>query len=72
VDIQLLDEDVTMPNRLMIGPDTWREYFKPSLARVINLAREESPNLLVCYHCDGNLTRLIPDLVEIGVNVRMK
>ena len=57
----------------MIGPDTWREYFKPSLARVINLAREESPNLLeVLNHCDGNLTRLIPDLVEIGVNVRMK
>ena len=67
--ILLLDEDVTMPNRLMIGPETWREYFKPRKARVINPAREESPNLLVFYHCDGNLTRFIPDLVEIGVNV---
>jgi len=69
VDILLLDDDVAMPNRLMIGPDTWREYFKPRLAKVINLAREESPNLLVFYHCDGNFTRLLPDLVDIGVNV---
>ena len=69
VDILLLDDDVAMPNRLMIGPKTWREYFKPRLANVINLAREESPNLLIFYHCDGNFTGLIPDLVDIGVNV---
>jgi uroporphyrinogen decarboxylase len=69
VDILLLDDDVAMPNRLMIGPDTWRRYFKPRLTKVINLAREESPDLLVFYHCDGNFTRLIPDLIDIGVNV---
>jgi uroporphyrinogen decarboxylase len=69
VDILLLDDDVAMPNRLMIGPKTWREYFKPRLSRVINLAREESNELLVFYHCDGNFTGLIPDLVDIGVNV---
>jgi len=71
VDILLLDDDVAMAmaNRLMIGADTWREYFKPRLARVIHPAREESPNLLVFYHCDGNFTGLIPDLVNIGVNV---
>ena len=72
VDILLLDDDVAMPNRLMIGPKTWREYFKPRLAKVINLARKDSPNLLMFHHCDGNFTRIIPDLVEIGVNVRMK
>jgi uroporphyrinogen decarboxylase len=69
VDILLLDDDVAMPNRLMIGPATWREYFKPRLDKVIHLAREESPDLLVFYHCDGNFTGLISDLVDIGVNV---
>jgi uroporphyrinogen decarboxylase len=69
VDILLLDDDVAMPTGLMIGPNTWREYFKPRLARAINLAREESPELLVFYHSDGNFTQLIPDLVDIGVNV---
>ena len=69
VDILLLDDDVAMPNRLMVGPATWREYFKPRLARAIKIAREESPELLVFYHSDGNFTELIPDLVDIGINV---
>jgi uroporphyrinogen decarboxylase len=40
-----------------------------NLTRVINIAREESPELLIFYHCDGDFTQLIPDLVDIGVNV---
>ena len=58
-----------MPTGLMIGPVTWRRYFKDRLARVIEIARKESPELLIFYHCDGDFTRLIPDLAEIGVNV---
>jgi uroporphyrinogen decarboxylase len=69
VDILLLDDDVAMPTGLMIGPATWRRYFKGRMANVINIAREESPDLLIFYHCDGDFTRLIPDLVDIGVNV---
>jgi uroporphyrinogen decarboxylase len=69
VDILLLDDDVAMPTGLMIGPAAWRRYFKDRMARVINIAREELPDLLIFYHCDGDFTRLIPDLVEIGVNV---
>ncbi|UCD82791.1 MAG: hypothetical protein JSW26_15565 [Desulfobacterales bacterium] len=69
VDILLLDDDVAMPTGLMIGPATWRRYFKARLVGAIEIARKESPELLVFYHCDGDFTRLIPDLVEIGVNV---
>ena len=69
IDILLLDDDVAMPTGLMIGPATWRQYFKGRLARVINIAREVSPDLLIFYHCDGDFTQLVPDLVDIGVNV---
>jgi uroporphyrinogen decarboxylase len=69
VDILLLDDDVAMPTHLMISPATWREFFKPRLQDVIHAAREEAPDLLVFYHSDGNFTDLIPDLIEIGVNV---
>ena len=69
VDILLLDDDVAMPTGLMISPATWRHHFKNRMARVINMAREESPDLLVFYHSDGDFTQLIPDLVDIGVNV---
>lgn len=69
VDVLLLDDDVAMPTGLMISPATWREFFGPRLADVIRLAREASPDLLVFYHSDGDFTRLIPDLLAIGVNV---
>ncbi len=68
VDILLLDDDVAMPTGLMISPALWREMFGGRLANVIQLAREAAPELLVFYHSDGDFTRLIPDLVEIGVN----
>ncbi|MBT3227139.1 MAG: hypothetical protein HOK67_03290 [Deltaproteobacteria bacterium] len=69
VDVLILDDDVASPTQLMISPSMWREFFKSRMAKVIRLAREESPELLVFYHCDGNFTELIPDLIEIGVNV---
>jgi uroporphyrinogen decarboxylase len=68
-DVLLLDDDVAMPTDLIIGLATWREFFKPRLADIIRRAREAAPDLLVFYHSDGNFSRLIPDLVEIGVNV---
>ncbi len=69
VDILILDDDVAGPTDLIMSPAMWREFFKPRMAEAIRLAREESPEILVFYHCDGNFTRLIPDLIEIGVNV---
>jgi uroporphyrinogen decarboxylase len=69
VDILLLDDDVAMPTQLMISPAMWREFFKPRLTDAINIAREEAPELLVFYHSDGNFTQLIPELVDIGINV---
>ncbi|MFZ7126164.1 MAG: uroporphyrinogen decarboxylase family protein [Desulfobacterales bacterium] len=69
IDILLLDDDIAMPTGLIISPATWREFFKPRLRRAIRAAREISPETLIFYHSDGDFTRLIPDLLEIGVNV---
>lgn len=69
IDILLLDDDVAMPTGMIIGPAMWRAFFKPRLADAIRLAREASPDLLVFYHSDGDFTAIVPDLIEIGVNV---
>lgn len=69
VDILLLDDDVALPNRMMISPAMWRAYLKPRLRDIIGAAREVSRDLLVFYHSDGNFTAIVPELVEIGVNV---
>lgn len=67
VDVLSLDDDVGMPGTMMIGPDTWRTFFKARFKSIIDAARAENPSLLVLYHSDGFFTPIIPDLIEIGV-----
>lgn len=66
-DVLALDDDVGMPGTMMISPATWREFFKPRLADVIQAARAIKPDLRVLYHSDGYFEPIIGDLMEIGV-----
>lgn len=68
VDVLLLDDDVAMASGMIIGPATWREFFKPRLVEIIRAARSVAPDLIVFYHSDGDFSSILPDLVEIGVN----
>ena len=69
VDVLLLDDDVAECSGLLFSPAMWRRFFKPRLARIVEAARAASPDLLVFYHCDGDFTALLPDLVEVGIDV---
>ena len=68
VDVLALDDDVGMPGTMMIGPHTWREFFKPRLAGIIQAAQAIKPDLRVLYHSDGYFEPIIGDLMGIGVN----
>jgi uroporphyrinogen decarboxylase len=68
VDVLALDDDVGMPGTMMIGPHTWRDFFKGRLARIIDVARAIQPGLPVIYHSDGFFEPIIGDLMDIGVN----
>ncbi|MCL5735596.1 MAG: hypothetical protein M1274_08445 [Actinobacteria bacterium] len=68
VDVLVLDDDVAYNGGLLIGPVTWRRFFKPRLAGIIESARAIAPEILVLYHSDGDFTKLLPELVEVGVN----
>lgn len=69
VDILCLDDDVGDPRSMIISPEIWREFLKPRMAKVIELARDVKPNILIFYHSDGYIKQIIPDLIEIGVDV---
>lgn len=67
VDVLALDDDVGMPGTMMIGPSTWREFFRPRLAGIIEAARAAKPDIRVIYHSDGYIEPIIGDLLELGV-----
>jgi len=60
-------DDVVTQNSLMISPKHWRKLVKPHHQRIIDLIH--SYNKPVMYHCDGAIAPLIPELIEIGVDV---
>jgi len=67
VDVLALDDDVGMPGTMIISPATWREFFGPRLARIMEAARAVKPDIRVIYHSDGHIEPILDDLVEIGV-----
>jgi uroporphyrinogen decarboxylase len=68
VDVLALDDDVGMPQTMMIGPAHWREFFKPRLAAIIQAAQDTKPDLRILFHSDGYFEPIIADLIDIGVN----
>lgn len=68
-DIIKLGDDVSTQLDMMMSPEMWRKYLKYRLRKVITAARAVNPDILIFYHGDGNLAKIIPDLMEIGVDI---
>jgi uroporphyrinogen decarboxylase len=52
---------------LIIDPDLWRKFFKQRLRKLYD--EVHSAGLPVSIHSCGDITEIIPDLIEIGVNM---
>jgi len=50
-----------------MSPDHWREFIKPRLATLF--ARVKAEGLFTFLHSCGNVSEIIPDLIEIGLDV---
>ena len=62
-------DDFGAQNGMMISPKMWRTIFKPRFAEVFQEVRSVNPNVLVMYHCDGAISPILNDLIEIGLDV---
>lgn len=60
-------DDVAGQNALMMSPSMWREQIKPQLQRVFNVGK--AADLWLAHHCCGSLRPIIPDLIEMGLDV---
>ena len=60
-------DDVGGQQALIMDPDTWRSSIKPHLKRILDVGKQKG--LWTAYHCCGAIRPIIPDLIEIGVNV---
>jgi uroporphyrinogen decarboxylase len=69
VDVLVLGDDVATQHGMMLSPAMWRHWLCSRLAQVIAAARSIRRDILVLFHSDGNLSAIIPELIEIGVDI---
>ncbi len=65
VDGGYFGDDYGAQQRLLFSPASWRRLIKPRLARLFAAFRER--DLPVILHSDGQISQILPDLLEIGL-----
>lgn len=60
-------DDVASQMNMMFSPRTWRKLVKPALEQVFAVGKAHG--VWIAYHCCGALRDILPDLVELGMDV---
>ena len=68
LDVVAFFDDIGMQDRPLISPAMYRRLVKPRHARVIAAIKART-KAKVFFHTDGAVLDLIPDLIEIGVDI---
>ena len=64
--IQLADDWATQES-LLISVEMFRKHFKPHYGRIIEMAR--GAGVFVEFHCCGAQSKLIPEFIDLGVDI---
>lgn len=67
IDIFRLADDIGGQENLLISPKMLRTYLEPRVRRLADLAHRHG--IKVMFHTDGNVRRVIPDLIDWGVDI---
>jgi uroporphyrinogen decarboxylase len=67
LDMVYFYDDVATQQSLMISKKMWHKYVRPYHAKLIELAHKY--NKPVMYHTDGSVRQIIPEFIEMGVDV---
>lgn len=65
--ILCLADDFATQRGLMVSPAVWRRFIKPHLARLFALGK--SRGKVIWFHSCGDITAVLPDLIDIGMDV---
>lgn len=67
VDGIMFSDDWGDQRGVLIGPERWRKLLKPRLAKLYEAVHRHGK--ITLSHCCGNVTDIMPDIIEIGLDV---
>ena len=66
-DAIMIGDDWGGQRGVLIGPDRWRKFFKPRYAKIFDAIHKQGKFAIL--HCCGSVADIMPDIVEIGLDV---
>jgi len=67
-DIIVVGDDVGMQTGMLISPKLFKRYIKPRMKKLIDSLKIHGL-IYFLFHSDGNIESIIPDLIEVGVDI---
>ncbi len=62
-------DDLGAQDNLLISPAMYREFIKPAERELYALIHDKAPGAALFRHTDGAVFEIIPDLIEVGVDI---
>ncbi|TFG59187.1 MAG: hypothetical protein E4H36_14275 [Spirochaetales bacterium] len=69
VDMIWTGDDVGTQKSMLLSPDLWRKFLKPRMAVFMAELKKLNPSVKIAYHSDGVIDPIIPDLIDLGLDV---
>ena len=69
IDLLWAGDDFGTQKGMLISPEFWRKHFKKRYAYIFSQWKKENPDLKLAYHSCGSIVPIIPDLIEIGLDI---
>ncbi len=68
-DIIWAGDDFGTQRGMVMAPDTWRKFFKPRIKHMFEEFRQVNQDIKIAWHSCGSILPIIPDFIEIGLDI---
>ncbi|HAM11641.1 MAG: hypothetical protein A2X05_10720 [Bacteroidetes bacterium GWE2_41_25] len=69
VDILWCGDDFGTQGGMIMDPETWRKIFKPRIKYMFEEFRKVRPDIKIAWHSCGSILPIIPDFIEVGLDI---
>jgi uroporphyrinogen decarboxylase len=69
LDVLLYADDFAGQNGMLMSMPMYRRYFKPRYREIFKAIRRHAPHVKIFFHSCGGVRDLIPELIELGVDI---
>lgn len=68
-DIIWAGDDFGTQQSMIMDPELWRSVFKPRIKYLFEEFRKVNPHIKIAWHSCGSILPIIPDFIEIGLDI---